>query len=195
MQLRNTRSGYGLVAILFHWMMALLIIGLFLFGKYMTGLDPMAPDTFALYQLHKSLGFVVLALVLARLAWRLANPSPALPETMPGIERLAAHLGHAGLYALMLAIPLSGWLMVSASPWGIPTVVFDILPVPHLPVPDALGSKAEAERTLKGLHELLANGLLLLVVLHVAAALKHHFLNRDDVLRRMVRTGSQTHPR
>jgi len=195
MQLRNTRSGYGLIAILFHWMMALLIIGLFVFGKYMTGLDPMAPDTFALYQLHKSLGFLVLALVLARLAWRLANPSPALPETMPGFERLAAHLGHAGLYALMLAIPLSGWLMVSASPWGIPTVVFDMLPVPHLPVPEALGSKAEAENTLKGLHELLANGLLFLVVLHVAAALKHHFLNRDDVLRRMVRAGSANRSR
>lgn len=195
MQLRNTRSGYGLIAILFHWMMALLIIGLFVFGKYMTGLDPMAPDTFALYQLHKSLGFLVLALVLARLAWRLANPSPALPETMPGFERLAAHLGHAGLYALMLAIPLSGWLMVSASPWGIPTVVFDMLPVPHLPVPEALGSTAEAENTLKGLHELLANGLLFLVVLHVAAALKHHFLNRDDVLRRMVRAGSANRSR
>lgn len=195
MQLRNTRSGYGLVAILFHWMMALLIIGLFVFGKYMTGLDPMAPDTFALYQLHKSLGFLVLALVLARLAWRLANPSPALPETMSGIERLAAHFGHAGLYALMLAIPLSGWLMVSASPWGIPTVVFDMLPVPHLPVPEALGSKAEAENTLKGLHELLANGLLFLVVLHIAAALKHHFLNRDDVLRRMVRAGSANRSR
>lgn len=195
MQLRNTRSGYGLVAILFHWMMALLIIGLFVFGKYMTGLDPMAPNTFALYQLHKSLGFLVLALVLARLAWRLGNPSPALPETMSCIERLAAHFGHAGLYALMLAIPLSGWLMVSASPWGIPTVVFDMLPVPHLPVPEALGSKAEAENTLKGLHELLANGLLFLVVLHIAAALKHHFLNRDDVLRRMVRAGSANRSR
>lgn len=190
MQLRNTRSGYGLVAILFHWTMALLIIGLFLFGKYMTGLDPMAPDTFTLYQLHKSLGFLVLTLVLARLAWRFANPSPPLPKTMPRIERLAAHLGHAGLYALMLAIPLSGWLMVSASPWGIPTVVFDTLPVPHLPVPSTLGTKAEAESTLKEVHELLANGLLLLVLLHAAAALKHHFLNRDDVLRRMVRTAS-----
>ncbi|MCC4245842.1 cytochrome b [Stappia indica] len=189
MHLRNTRSGYGLVAILFHWTMALLIIGLFLFGKYMSDLDPMAPDTFALYQLHKSLGFVVLTLMVARLAWRFANPSPALPETMPRIERLAAHLGHAGLYALMLAIPLSGWLMVSASPWGIPTVVFDTLPVPHLPVPSALGTKAEAESALKEVHELLANGLLLLVLLHAAAALKHHFINKDDVLRRMVRTG------
>ncbi len=74
MHLRNTRSGYGLVAILFHWTMALLIIGLFLFGKYMSDLDPMAPDTFALYQLHKSLGFVVLTLMVARLAWRFRQP-------------------------------------------------------------------------------------------------------------------------
>lgn len=188
MQFRNTQGGYGSVAIAFHWMMAVLIAGLFVAGKYMTGLDPMAPDTFALYQWHKSFGFLVLALAVLRLAWRLANPSPKLPTGMPAIERLAAHLGHAGLYALLLALPLSGWLMVSASPWGIPTVLFDVLPVPHLPVPGALGDKPAAEALLKELHEMLGFALLALVVLHVAAALKHHFINRDTVLRRMVST-------
>ena len=148
----------------------------------------MAPDTFALYQWHKSFGFLVLALAVLRLAWRFANPSPGLPDGMPAIERIAAHLGHAGLYALLLALPLSGWLMVSASPWGIPTVLFEVLPVPHLPVPEALGGKAEAEAVLKELHEVLGFALLALVVLHVAAALKHHFINRDTVLRRMVST-------
>ncbi len=186
MQLRNTRNGYGIVAIAFHWTMAVLMVGLFVLGKYMVGLDPMAPDTFALYQWHKSFGFVVLALAVLRLAWRFANPAPKLPAGMPAIERLAAHLGHFGLYALLLALPLSGWLMVSASPWGIPTVLFEVLPVPHLPVPGALGDKPAAEALLKELHEMLGFALLLLVVLHVAAALKHHFLNRDDVLRRMV---------
>ena len=188
MQFRNTQGGYGSVAIAFHWTMAVLIAGLFVAGKYMTGLDPMAPDTFALYQWHKSFGFLVLALAVLRLAWRFANPSPGLPDGMPAIERIAAHLGHAGLYALLLALPLSGWLMVSASPWGIPTVLFEVLPVPHLPVPEALGGKAKAEAVLKELHEVLGFALLALVVLHVAAALKHHFINRDTVLRRMVST-------
>lgn len=188
MQFRNTRSGYGSIAIAFHWTMAVLFAGLFALGKVMTGLVPTDPGTFALYQWHKSFGFVVLALVVARLLWRLANPAPALPTKMTWFERLAAGLGHAGLYALMLALPLSGWLLVSASPWGIPTILFDVLPIPHLPLPEGLGDKATAESRLKVVHELLANGLLLLVLLHVAAALKHHLLNRDDVLVRMVST-------
>jgi cytochrome b561 len=148
----------------------------------------MAPDTFALYQWHKSFGFVVLALAGLRLAWRVANPSPRLPDGMAWYEQLAAKLGHAGLYAVMLLLPLSGWLMVSASPWGIPTVLFGSIPVPHLPVPAQLGDKAAAEATLKGVHELLSNLLLVLVLLHVAAALKHHFINRDGVLLRMFST-------
>jgi cytochrome b561 len=188
MQLRNTTSGFGAVAIAFHWTMALLIAGLFVLGKVMTALDPMEPDTFALYQWHKSFGFVVLVLVLGRLAWRAVNPSPSLPEGMPWYERLASGLGHAGLYAAMLILPLSGWLMVSASPWGIPTVLFETVPVPHLPVPSVLGDKASAEETLKGVHEIVGNLLALLVLLHVAAALKHHFINRDTVLSRMVST-------
>ena len=188
MQMRNTINGFGAVAIAFHWIMALLIAGLFGLGKVMTGLDPMAPDTFALYQWHKSFGFVVLVLVIARLVWRALNPAPALPEGMPWYERLASRLGHAGLYGAMLLLPLSGWLMVSASPWGIPTVLFDAVPVPHLPVPAVLGDKSAAEATLKSVHEIVGNLLLVLVLLHVAAALKHHFINRDMVLQRMIST-------
>ncbi|MBA5775819.1 cytochrome b [Stappia sp. F7233] len=183
--LRNTRTGYGAIAIAFHWTMAALVFVLFALGLVMTGLPQTDPFTFALYQLHKSLGMTFLALAVGRLAWRAVNPSPRLPATMPRLERLAAHLGHAGLYALMLAIPLSGWLMVSASPWGIPTIVFNVLPVPHLPVPEVLGGKAEAEATLKTVHELLGWFMLALVALHVAAALKHHFITRDAVLTRM----------
>jgi cytochrome b561 len=88
----------------------------------------------------------------------------------------------------MLGLPLSGWLMVSASPWGIPTILFDTLQVPHLPVPTALGTKAQAEALLKNVHEILGNALLVLVALHAAAALKHHFINRDGVLTRMLST-------
>lgn len=186
--LRNTATGYGLVSIAFHWVMVLLILSLFGLGLYMTGLPQTDQETFALYQLHKSLGFTVLALVAVRLLWRLANPSPRLPSGMPVWERAGAHASHFVLYLLMFAIPLSGWLMVSASPWGIPTVLYGVLHVPHLPVPAVLGDKAAAEATLKSVHEILAWGVIALAAFHAAAAIKHHLISRDDTLRRMVST-------
>ncbi|WP_346912771.1 cytochrome b [uncultured Roseibium sp.] len=186
--IRNTPGGYGRVAIAFHWSMAVLIIFMLALGLYMHELPQTDPATFRLYQLHKSVGFVVLALAVLRLLWRLMNPAPKLPDTMKPWERLAAHAGHIGLYVLMFALPLSGWLMVSASPWNIPTILFDVLPIPHLPVPEALGPKAEAEATLKTVHALGAYALIGLLVAHIGAALKHHFIERDETLRRMVST-------
>ncbi|GAB4515305.1 MAG: cytochrome b [Roseibium sp.] len=187
--LRNTTTGYGRIAILFHWTMAVLILGMLALGLYMHEQPLTEPSTFQLYQLHKSIGFVVLALAVLRLLWRAVNPSPKLPDGMPTLERLAAHLGHAGLYALLFALPVTGWFMVSASPWGIPTVLFNVLPVPHLPVPEALGSAEQAEGLFKELHEVAAYLLIALVVVHVAAAFKHHLIARDDTLKRMVSTG------
>lgn len=186
--LRNTHSGYGLIAIVFHWTMALLIVGMLALGLYMSTLPPTSADAFKLYQLHKSIGFVVLALAIVRLAWRFANPAPKLPEGMSSIERLLAHLAHIGLYGLMFALPLTGWVMVSASPWNIPTILFDTVPVPHLPVPSVLGDKPAAEALMKMLHENGAWLLIALLVAHVAAALKHHFLSRDTTLQRMIST-------
>lgn len=186
--IRNSPTGYGLIAIAFHWSMALLIVGMLALGLYMTSLPPTAPETFWYYQLHKSFGFVVLALAVLRLVWRVVNPAPKLPEGMNCLERLLAHLGHTGLYALMLALPLTGWIMVSASPWNIPTVLFNTLPVPHLPVPALLGDKTAAEALMKELHETGAWLLIALLVAHVAAALKHHFLSRDTTLQRMIST-------
>ena len=186
--LRNTSTGYGRIAIAFHWTMALLILGMLAFGLYLQQLPKTDPATFQLYQLHKSFGFVVLALAVLRLAWRLFNPAPKLPDGMRPAERLAAHLGHIGLYALLFAMPITGWFMVSASPWGIPTIVFNVLNVPHLPVPEALGSKEQAEAFFMMLHAYGAYLLIALIVVHVAAALKHHFVTRDDTLRRMVST-------
>jgi len=186
--LRNTRTGYGRVAILFHWTMALLIFGMLAFGLYMTSLPASDPNVFAYYQLHKSFGFVVLALAVLRLAWRLVNPAPKLPSGMHPLERLGAHLGHTGLYALLFAMPITGWFMASASPWNIPTVLFNVLPVPHLPVPEALGTKEQAESFFKLLHEYGAYLLMALIVVHVAAAFKHHLIARDDTLKRMMST-------
>ncbi|PVB63518.1 cytochrome b [Labrenzia sp. 011] len=184
--LRNTKSGYGWVAIAFHWTMAILIVGMLALGLYMHQLPQTEQATFQLFQLHKSIGFVVLTLAVLRLFWRLINPSPRLPHGMHPLEKAAAHLGHAGLYALIFALPVTGWFMVSASPWGIPTILFNVLPVPHLPVPGALGSQEQAESFFKLLHEYGAYLLITLVTVHVAAALKHHFIARDDTLNRMI---------
>jgi len=186
---RNTPTGYGRIAITFHWLMAALILGMLGFGLYLDSLPQSDPRLFQLYQLHKSVGFVVLALAALRLIWRLANPAPRLPAGMPVWERLAAHLGHIGLYGLIFAMPITGWLMVSASPWGIPTVVFNLLPVPHLPYPELLGPKDQAEVFFKLLHAYGAYLLMALIAVHIGAALKHHFIARDDTLRRMVSTG------
>jgi cytochrome b561 len=186
--LRNTSTGYGAIAIAFHWAMAVLIIGMLALGIYMHELPPTEQATFQLYQLHKSIGFVVLALAVVRLAWRLINPAPRLPSGMHPLEKLAAHLGHIGIYLLIFAIPISGWFMVSASPWGIPTILFNVFPVPHLPIPESLGSKDQAEGFFKLLHEYGAFLLIGLIVVHIAAALKHHFIARDETLKRMVST-------
>ncbi|QQM31757.1 cytochrome b [Martelella lutilitoris] len=191
--IKNTRHGYGAVAILFHWVMALLILGMLGLGLYMVRLPQSDPDAFALFQLHKSIGFVVLTLAALRLLWRAVNPSPKLPAEMPVWEKGVAHLGHAGLYAMMFLLPLSGWLLVSASPWGIPTIVFDLFEVPHLPVP---GDKAGTAALAAAVHEYGAYFLILLIAGHVAAAFKHHFIARDETLKRMVRPsrGAQTVP-
>lgn len=161
-----------------HWGMAVLILGLLGLGFYMQGL-PLSPAKLQYYAWHKWAGVTVFLLALVRLAWRASHRPPALPAQMLPLERLAAHLGHWGLYALMLAIPLSGWLMSSAK--GFQTVWFGVLPLPDLLDKDkALGN------TLQTVHAVLNLGLIGLLLAHVGAALKHHFLQRDDVLTRML---------
>ncbi len=177
---------YSAVAILLHWAIALLVLALVGLGLYMTSLPPGSAAQFSLYQWHKSLGITVLLLTLARIAWRLSHPVPALPATLKPWERLAARGTHVGLYALMLAIPLTGWALVSASPWNLPTILYGVIPWPHLPVLSTLEDKAGAEAVLEQVHGLLAWSAVALVALHVAAALKHHFILKDDVLARML---------
>lgn len=170
---------YTATAKTLHWGMAVLIFGLFGLGFYMTGL-PLSPARLQLYSWHKWAGVTVFVLVLVRLAWRASHRPPVLPSHMKPLERFAAHAGHLLLYVLMFAIPLSGWLMSSAK--GFQTVWFGVLPIPDLLARDkALGD------LLQTLH-LGLNGLLIAALLgHIGAALKHHFLDRDDVLTRMLR--------
>jgi cytochrome b561 len=182
---RNSPARYGLVALVFHWLIALAIIGMLVLGSIMTDL-PNSPEKFKLYQLHKSVGMTILAASLLRLGWRLANPAPPLPPTVPRLEAMAAKSTHAAFYLLMIGLPVSGWMMVSASTWNIPTRIFGLFTLPHLPWFSTLADKKPVEDALKVVHEMAGWVLAALLLLHVAAALRHHLLLKDDILRRML---------
>lgn len=181
------RSSYSKIAITLHWLIAILIIGNFAGGLLMGELlDSSVPEQrrlgFTIVQLHKSFGLTVLVLTLLRLAVRLFSPPPPLPAHMTAIERLLSKLTHWAFYFLMIMLPVTGWAMVSASPIGLPTIWFGLFEWPHLPVPPSREGAAAASEA----HEILAYTGAALVVLHVAAALKHHYFDRDDVLARML---------
>ena len=169
---------YTATAVGLHWLIALAIFATFALGVYMHDL-PLSPDKLRLYSWHKWAGVTIFALVVLRLAWRLAHRPPELPATVPAWQRSAATLAHGLLYVLMLAIPLSGWLMSSAK--GFQTVLYGVLPLP-----DLIGKNAELGELLATLHKLLNLTMAGLVVAHVGAALKHHCVDRNDVLRRML---------
>jgi len=162
-----------------HWAGAAIILALLAIGWTMVygGLD--AASTFDLYQQHKSLGFVALALTAARLAARLASPSPPAPVSARWEQALAA-LTQAALYLLTVAAIVSGWLDVSSSPLPVPTRFFNLFVIPNIAAPNLTLYEAAAWA-----HRAAVWSIAALVALHVAGALKHHFLNRDDVLRRM----------
>ncbi len=177
---------YTAVAIILHWMMALGIAALATIGLVMTHVTISPLRLFQLYQLHKSIGITILLAAVLRLGWRLLKPPPALPASMPPAERRAAIVSHGLLYAFLFALPLTGWALVSVSVYNIPTVLYGIVPWPHLPVLSTLTDKAPVEAVMKRVHAYGAWALIALVVLHAIAALRHHFIIRDDVLVRML---------
>lgn len=183
------RTRYTQVAIILHWLIALGVIGLIAAGKWMVGAIN-RPDTQALafdvYQLHKSVGITVLLLTVLRLAWRLGHRPPPLPEAMPGWQKAAAVGAHWLFYLLLIGIPLSGWAVVSASPLGLPTLLYGVVEWPHIGALTHVADRQATTHQLEEIHELLGNAMLLLVVLHAAAALKHQFLDRDNLLARML---------
>ena len=175
---------YTRTAIFMHWLVALGLAGTFALGFYMQDL-PLSPGKLQLYSWHKWAGVTLLVLVVVRLAWRMTHRAPDFPDTMGPAARLAAHAGHWLLYILMLAIPLSGWLMSSAQ--GFPVVWFGILPLPDLVAKDAaLGA------LLKDVHVTLNYTLLIAVIGHIGAALMHHFVRKDTVLARMLPFADRT---
>ena len=175
---RNTPERYGRVSRLLHWWLALLLIGLLALGVFMTSLTYYSPHYKWTFMLHKSAGLLVLALVLVRIVWSFSNPHPvALPA--PAWQQWAARAVHWALYGLMLAIPVTGYLISTADGHGIS--VYDWFEVPAL-----FGTHEGLEETAGLWHRYLAYSLGALVLLHAAAALKHHVIDRDATLRRML---------
>ena len=178
---RNSETTYGRLSIILHWTIALLFVAQLVLGYAMSreGVDPALQ--FQLFQYHKSIGFVVLALAIPRLAWSILNKKPRLPGPSNGFARIAAHIAHTALLSLTIAVPLAGWAVASTSPLQIPSYVFDIVVVPGLPL--EISDRSEALWT--GVHETLAFLAAAIVVLHAAAALWHHFILQDLTLKRM----------
>jgi len=177
-QIANTKERFGWGAIILHWVMALLIIGMVAIGLYMTNI-PVSPEKFKFYGWHKEFGMVVLMLVMIRIVWRIKNILPSL-SFLPTWERLAAHATHWLFYIFMFALPISGWLMSSFS--GFPVSFFGLFVIPTLVQPDESMSSLFRE-----LHKWLAYGLIATFCLHVGAAFKHYFIDKDNVLQRMLR--------
>jgi cytochrome b561/polyisoprenoid-binding protein YceI len=177
---------YSMVAIVLHWTIALAIVLQIILSGRMDG--PPTPQSFAVTQLHKSVGVTILLLSLVRITWRLANPPPPMPVTLAPWERVLAKVTHVGFYVIMIAMPLTGWLMVSASRIQIPTLLYGVVPWPDIP---GVAHLAPASKKLwhdigQNGHGLIAKFIYVLLALHVAGALKHQLFSRDEpVLARM----------
>lgn len=169
--------GYSSVSKLLHWVIALLAFSQLAMGK-LFDLDP--KESPGLFGWHTTLGLLVLVLMAVRIAWRLTHDLPSLPIAVPAWQRKIAKVNHLTFYALLIVLPFSGWLLASAS--GDSVTLFGLFPIPALLRP----SGEATEAVLGEVHELLGNALLILAGVHVLAGLKHHFVDHDNVLRRML---------
>jgi cytochrome b561/polyisoprenoid-binding protein YceI len=178
-RLKPEQVRYSTGAIVLHWLLALALAFQVALGFAM---PHAGPHSFVPMQLHKSVGIAILLLTLLRLAWRLARRPPEAVET--GWTAAAARIVHGAFYAVLVLGPLTGWIIVSTAPLHVPTVLFGVVPWPHLPLPSTLNAPTEE------VHEALGWIALALFGLHVAGALRHQFLLRDPVIRRMAPGGS-----
>lgn len=178
MPLRNTADGYGAVAKFLHWGIVVLIIAQYVLAEAAEELED-GPDRFATIANHKSLGMLILLLMLARIGWKLANRGLPQPVPMARPQQIAAAAGHGILYLLLLILPLSGWMMSSSG--GYPTTLFGLFEFPRL-----LGENHDLHEALEDVHETLFNAVVIVAVLHALAAVFHHAWLKDDTLRRML---------
>ncbi len=186
------RSGrYTDVAVALHWLIGIAVIAMLAIGLVMVQLIHVKATQalgFRLFQLHKSIGITILILAVLRLGWRLTHRPPPLPDGMPAWEHRAAEGTHVLLYGFIIGMPLLGWAYVSASPFTVPTVLYGLVPWPHVPGLATMSGAAKAATApvLRALHDYGAYALIAFVVLHAGAALRHYFVLHDTVLQRMV---------
>jgi len=181
-----SRTRYTTVAIVIHWLIAAALIFQIILGWRM-GDGPKGPTTYALFQLHKSIGITILLLSLARLAWRLFNAPPLAPEGQPKWEQVASKIVHIGFYVIMIGLPLTGWILVSTSRVPIPTLLFGTVPWPHIPgLPELAAGPKHLWHEIGELgHGVLVKVTYLLLALHLGAVAKHQILDRDEVFANM----------
>lgn len=177
--MNQTAPRYTGTAIALHWLLAALVITAFGLGLTMIEMPGITPTKLKMFNYHKWLGVTIFGLAVLRLLWRLFHPAPPPPPSMPLWQRRVASVTHWLLYALIFAIPLSGYFYSLAA--GFPVVYLGLVPLPVLIEPDD-----QLKEVLKQTHFVLNTTLCTLVIIHVGAALKHHFINRDDVLKRML---------
>lgn len=180
--LRNSKDSFGLISILFHWIIGLIFLGQILLGYLMTRVSDFTLQ-FNLFQWHKSFGFLVLGLSALRLVWKFASIRPSDPASLSAFEQLAAHAAHAVLYLSLFVVPLTGWAIASSSPLQIPSFMFNLVVIPQLPLP--ISDSAEALWTAS--HAYLAYFAAFVALCHILAALHHHFWKRDAILTRMLK--------
>jgi len=179
--LQNSELRYGVVAVALHWLMAVLLIGLVLLGLYMVSLPDAGFDkkkiTLILY--HKELGILALILAASRLLWRMSNALPRLVEALPDWQKVVARFVHLCFYGLMFALPMTGWLMSSAA--GIPVSFVRLFTLP-----DLMSHNDHLFRTFIEIHKWLGYALIVCMLAHIGAALRHHFLFKDETLKKML---------
>ncbi len=178
MPTRTEPARYGVPAQVFHWVIAVLIVTQFVLARLSQDL-PLGAHKLALLARHKSVGMTILMLAILRLVWRLTHPAPPLPAAMRRLERRAARATHVAFYVLLFAMPLTGWMMSTAKNYSVSW--FGLFTWPNL-----IGKNEDAFNFLRTTHDLLSDALFAIAVLHILAALKHHFWDRDDVLMRML---------
>jgi cytochrome b561 len=196
MAARNSELRYGTVAMAFHWAIAILIVINVALGFWFANvMERGDPNLFLFVQTHKSIGLTVLVLSVLRLGWRLVNPIPPMPAGMSPALVLAARASHTLLYVFIIAVPLAGWVMVSASPLGNPIPYFGLFDWPPISFLHDMSRAAKvADKELfEETHAILAYATLALVVVHVMAAFYHQYSRHDDVLRRIL-PGTQVGP-
>lgn len=175
--IKNNTKAYGSITKIFHWTMGIMIIGIVIAGFIMTDMDPSDQKWF-IYKQHKAFGVIILSLIPLRILWRFLNTHPALPESVPTWQRKAANLNILFLYLVMVAMPLSGFLMSSFG--GHPISMFDLFQIAPFE------KNPEISKPAYDVHMFLAWAIAVSIALHIAGALFHHFVRKDGVLKRML---------